>query len=311
MRITLIGHLCRDVVHIPEESGSERITESYGGIFWAVATLANILSVEDTVYPVFGAGDDEHDAVLEKLRLYRNVDVRGIFKFKGPTNQVHLFYDRQGRHRTECSKHISDPIPFPRISPYRDVDGILINMVSGFDITLETMDLIRMAVREEHIPIHFDFHSLTLGVDAEFKRFRRPVTNWRRWCFMVNSLQLSEEEAAGLSTEQFNEQSFVHHALSVMANGLIITRDRRGGTLFRQELKKVMEYHFGGIPTNAVDPTGCGDVFGAAFLAEYVRTRDWNRSADFANQVAAAKTLFSGVEGVDRIPKMLEVRSIA
>ncbi|MBI3005339.1 MAG: carbohydrate kinase family protein [Ignavibacteriales bacterium] len=309
MTITVIGHLCRDVVHIPGESGVDAVSESYGGIFWAVATLANLLSPGDTVNPVFGVGEDEYDSVVEKLRLYDNVHTGGIFRFKGPTNHVHLFYDAQGKHRTECSNHIAEPIPFPRIKPYLESDGLLVNMVSGFDITLETMDRVRMALREKQISVHFDFHSLTLGIDKEFKRFRRPITDWRRWCFMVNSVQMNDEEAGGLSTEKLDESSLAQHVLSLMVDGLIITRDKRGGTLFLSEHKNVKKHDFSGIATKTVDPTGCGDVFGAAFLAEFVKTRDWHRSAEFANEVAAAKTMFSGVDGVNRILEALEAKA--
>lgn len=311
MRIAVIGHLCQDIVHLPDGSSSEGLTQSYGGIFWPIATLANLLSSHDVVYPVLGVGEAEYDSLIERLRRYDNVDTSGIFRFKGPTNQVHLFYDEHGRHRTECSKHISEPIPFARIKPYLDVDGVLVNMISGFDITLDTLDYIRMSVRDKQIPIHFDFHSLTLGIDKEFKRFRRPVTNWRRWCFMVNSIQMSEDEAASLPSERFDEPSLVNHLLFLMVNGLIITRDKRGGSLYRQEHKKLVQHDFAGIQTKAVDPTGCGDVFGAAFLAEYLKTRDWIHSVEFANQVAAAKTTFSGVDGVDRIQDLIGVRTSA
>jgi len=308
MKITVLGHLCRDVVHIPDDAGSEKLTESHGGIFWALSTLATVLSPKDVIYPVFGVGEEDFTAVLNKVKKYENVNTGGIFKFNGPTNQVHLFYDKEGKHRTECSRHISDPIPFSRIKPFLDVDGILVNMASGFDINLETMEQIQIAIRENHTPVHFDFHSLTLGIDKEFKRFRRPVPDWRRWCFMVNSVQLSEEEAAGLSAERFDETSFVHHCLSLMVGGLIVTRDKRGGTLYRLEQRKVHYRHYSGIPTKAVDPTGCGDVFGAAFLTEFVKTRDWTRSVEFANQVAAAKTAFAGVDGVEGIIEVLETR---
>ena len=92
-------------------------------------------------------------------------------------------------------------------------------MISGFDITLETLDLIRMEVRDQGTPIHFDFHSLTLGIDADDKRFRRPLPDWRRWCFMLHSIQLSEQEALGLTTERYNEEDLVNQLMPLMVNG--------------------------------------------------------------------------------------------
>lgn len=305
MRIAVIGHLCQDIIHLPDNTGSERVTESYGGIFWTLATVANLLSPSDDVCPVFGVGEADYDPLVERIGSYRNVDTSGIFKFKGRTNQVHLFYGEDAQHRIECSRHISEPIPFDRIKPYLDVDGVLVNMISGYDITLDTLDHIRMSVRDKQIPIHFDFHSLTLGIDKEFKRFRRPVTDWRRWCFMMNSIQMSEDEAAGLTSERFDEPALVNHLLSLMVNGLIVTRDRRGGTLFRQQHKKIVRHDYTGIRTKSVDPTGCGDVFGSAFLVDYLKSLDWIHAVEFANQAAAAKATFAGVDGVDRIQDLI------
>ena len=139
MTITVIGHLCLDVIHHPD--GTE--TRSYGGIFFSLATLANLLGPKDTIFPVFGVGKDDHAALLERLAAYPNVDPSGIYKFAGPTNQVSLHYKNE-QERTECSRHISEPIPLKKIRPYLESDMILVNMISGFDITLETLDEIRM-----------------------------------------------------------------------------------------------------------------------------------------------------------------------
>ncbi|MBF8247957.1 MAG: hypothetical protein HW374_757 [Bacteroidetes bacterium] len=308
MRIGVIGHLCLDVVHLPDGSGNERLSESYGGIFWAVATLANLLSSGDVVYPVFGIGTNEFDRVINRLDRYKNVDTTGIFKMNGPTNHVHLFYTKDGSRRVECSKDISGPIPFSRMEHLTDVDGILINMISGFDITLETLNKIRTESLRQNVPVHFDFHTLSLGIDNEHKRFRRPVVDWRIWCAGINSVQMSEEEAAGLTPEHFGEHSLASAVLSENCHAMIVTRDRRGGTLFQKNGNRLVKHEFHGIETEAQDPTGCGDVFGAAYLFEFLKNRNHIQAAEFANRVAAAKTRFVGVDGLDRVNEFLTPR---
>src|SRR3990172_5786411 len=149
MKFTIIGHLCLDVIHHPD--GTE--TKSYGGIHFAVAAMANIASAGDVICPVFGVGEGEFQAVKQLVERYPNVDGGGIFSFAGVTNHVHLFYGDKGT-RTECSKDIAPAIPFSRIEPYLSGQGILINMVSGYDVVLETIDQIRLAVRPKNIPIH-------------------------------------------------------------------------------------------------------------------------------------------------------------
>jgi adenosine kinase len=181
-------------------------------------------------------------------------------------------------------------------------------MISGLDITLETLDYIRMEIRERNIPIHFDFHSLTLGIDQEFKRFRRPITDWRRWCFMLDSIQMSEEEALGLSAERYDEATLINHLMPMMVDTLMITRGSHGATAIVQDIhKKLTRKDFEGVPVdNIIDTTGCGDVFGAAFLFHYLKSKDSFASVEFANKVAAFNATLKNAQELDGLRSKLE-----
>ena len=298
MKFTIVGHLCLDVIH--QTDGTE--TKSYGGIYFAVGALAGIASAADTIYPVFGVGENDFEPVRSLMAQYPNVDASGIFPFQGETNQVHLYYtDKESR--TECSKHIAAPIPFSRIEPFLSVQGIFLDMISGSDITLDTLDQIRLAVRPKNTPIHIDMHCLTMGVGPDATRYRRPLSEWRRWCFMLNSVQMNEEEAAGFTVEQYNEEGLAKQMLPLMVNALCITRGAAGLTMFRQEHKRLIRNEFTGVPTGSKDPTGCGDVFGAAFLYQYCTSKNFEKAALFANEVAAANSLFSGSAEIGRLSR--------
>ena len=287
MRLTVIGHICKDVIHLPNEP-FESAPSSYGGLYYAIMGLAGLLSENDTITPVFGVGAADYDDLLERLKLHKNIDPDGIFRVKGKTNEVHLFYDVNRSNRIECSKEIAAPIPYARIRPHLDAHGVIINMISGFDINLETLDTIRMEVRDRRIPLHLDLHSLTLGVDEEHKRFRRPLTDWRRWCFMMSSVQMSEEEAAGLTAEKYDETTLINHLMPLMVGNLLITRGERGATLVHQDIhKKLTRFDRPAFaPGRTVDTTGCGDVFGAAFLSEVVAGSDHVRAFESALMAA-------------------------
>jgi sugar/nucleoside kinase (ribokinase family) len=49
-------------------------------------------------------------------------------------------------------------------------------------------------------------------------------------------------------------------------------------------------------------------VFGAAYLIEFLKNRNHIRAVGYANRVAAAKTRFVGVDGLDRINEFLSTR---
>jgi sugar/nucleoside kinase (ribokinase family) len=285
MKFLVVGHLCLDVIHPID--GPE--VESYGGIYYSLGTLGALLDKSDKVVPVFGVNRDDYQALMDHLSQFPNVDTSGIFKFDEPTNRVHLYY-RDFQARTECSSDIAKPIPFEKIRPHLSVDGILVNMISGSDIEIQTLDLMRMAVRSENTSVHFDYHSLTLAINEKRERFRRPVQDWRRWAFMIDTVQLNEEELAGLAVEQLTEQQTVGHLLTLSMKGVVVTRGERGTSLFYNEHKHVVRKDIAGINVgSAQDTTGCGDVFGAAFFYHYVRTRDMLASAEFANRIAASK----------------------
>jgi sugar/nucleoside kinase (ribokinase family) len=294
MKFLVLGHLCLDVIHpvdAPEVS-------SYGGIYYTVATLASLAGDGDRVIPVFGVNKNDRESLLQRLSEFPNVETSGIFPFDEPTNTVHLFYQNR-QTRIECSKDISRPIPFERIKEFLNVNGILVNIISGFDVMVNTMDEIRMAIREKNIPLHFDYHSLTLGVNENHERFRRPVIDWRRWAFMTDTIQLNEEEIGGLTIEQAPEQQTVGHLLTLGGKGVVVTRGEQGASLFYNEHKKVVRKDIPGLNVAlARDVTGCGDVFGAAFHLHYVKSRDLLAAAEFANQVAAAKAQISGSDGI-------------
>ncbi len=291
MKFLVVGHLCLDVIHPAD--GPE--IQCYGGIYYAVATLATLLGPGDRVVPVFGVSGEDHEPLMQDLAQFQNVDTSGIFRFDQPTNRVHLTY-HNAETRIECSRHISAPIPFERIRPFLAADGILINMISGSDLTIDTLDQVRMAVRSHDIPLHFDYHSLTLGVHEDNVRFRRPVADWRRWAFMCDSVQLNEEEIGGLSPDRLSEQQVAGHLLTLGVKGVVVTRGERGATLYQNQRNKVNRIDIEGLKTERpADATGCGDVFGAAFLLSYVRDRDMASAARTANRIAARKARFSGI----------------
>jgi len=110
---------------------------------------------------------------------------------------------------------------------------------------------------------------------------------------------LNEEEIAGLSRDTMTEQQTVGHLLTLGVRGVVVTRGERGASVFTNEKKKVVRQDIPGIRVDrAVDATGCGDVFGAVFLKQYLRTKDMHAAAVTANGAAATKARLAGVDRI-------------
>jgi hypothetical protein len=301
MKYTVIGHYSTDIRHTI--GGEEHRT--YAGILNSVRALASLCAPGDTVYPVFGVGERDYYGVKTALAAYPCIDITGIYSHAGESNEVHFFPAEEGG-TVACAKKINQPIPFSKIEPFLNVNGVLINMISGSDITLDTLDEIRMAVRPKATPIHFDFHNLTLGVNPDATRFRRPLSDWRRWCFMINSVQMSAEEAAGLTLEYADIDHLVKQIVPLMVQVLCVTYGERGAVLYEVQHKSVVVHPIEGIPAEAgADTVGCGDIFGAAFLQRYCSAKNFAEAGMFANRVASRS---AGVPVIERYTAVAQMK---
>jgi len=81
---------------------------------------------------------------------------------------------------------------------------------------------------------------------------------------------------------------------------VIVTKGKNGADLYF----KGKIYHLPAYPTKEKDPTGAGDVFGAAFLIKYYESGDIIESARFAT--CAASFVVEKI-GIDGIPKLMDV----
>jgi sugar/nucleoside kinase (ribokinase family) len=147
-----------------------------------------------------------------------------------------------------------------------------------------------MEVRDDGIPIHLDFHNLTLGVNEKHERYRRPLETWRRWAFMLDTVQLNEEEFAGLEAASGTETQTVGHLLTLGVKGLLLTRGIRGVTAFCDEHKHTTRTDIPPSPlVEGVGTTGNGDMFGAAFLYHYGKSRNIPGAAAEAARAVAER----------------------
>lgn len=285
MKMTMIGHCCVDVFH--RADGTEE--RALGGMFHAVSAMANLAADRDTIFPVFGIGEGELEMVKGAFGGYKNVDLSGVFTYAGPSNTVHYYDDNPN----ERSLDIAPAIPYSRIKKFLNVDGVSVNMVSGRDIAVDTMDEIRLEVRGKKVPLHLDMHCLTLQVHADGTRSFRSMEEWRRWCFMTDIVQMNEQEAAEMSIEHFSDELLAKQMIPLMVQAFIITRGAKGATFYREVNKHLStEPLTHDAPGPVVSTLGAGDIFGAAMLFAYLKKKNLKEAAQFAQMAASHSTAF-------------------
>ena len=310
MNYLVIGEPCVDLIH--KDNGS--IEHSYGGVLYSIISLAVLSAAGDTIRPLMNLGEDEYDNITSILKNYPKIQLDGINKVTHPTKKVHLFLSNYGsgkKAKIEHSGTDSYTIPFENIQPFlENADTLLINMVSGVDISLETLKKIRQEFKGF---IHIDIHNLVMRTNAEGFREHTNLPDWREWCTNSDTVQMNEFEVGVMSREKRNDYEIAEEILINLnkeMKGIVVTRGKLGVSGFTKKEKS-----FGGenffdldkidVPAvenpRFVDTTGCGDVFGASFTVDITRTKDFKKALHFATRIASYKTSFSGIHELHKL----------
>ena len=148
-----------------------------------------------------------------------------------------------------------------------------------------------------------DFHSLSLGISEDGKRFPQKPADWKEWIKNVDILQCNEDEATILN----NGDHFTDFGSDIVRGGakiLNITRGSKGSLLFVNREDGVSYHVIPAYPVDEViDVTGCGDAFAGGFLVSFMKTGDALISAKNANRVAGFNSTLSGIEQIPLLSK--------
>jgi sugar/nucleoside kinase (ribokinase family) len=202
----------------------------------------------------------------------------------------------------------------------RDLDAIYVNFISGFELCLGTAQALRQGF---HGPLYADLHSLFLGMQQDGIRVLRPLPDAPSWFGCFDFVQLNEEEMQQLTPDPL---SLAAQALAVGVSLLSVTLGPRGvAYVAAPGFDRMAEWRYdgtavgGSVPTfqrsavpavrtaliaapriEALDPTGCGDVFGAAAFARLLAGDPVETALRHAAGLAARNAAFRGASGLSR-----------
>ncbi|MDP3830217.1 MAG: carbohydrate kinase family protein [Ignavibacteriaceae bacterium] len=268
MKMLLIGQSVED--HILFDGLEKPVTP--GGIFYSAAGLSSLKSEDDEIYLCTSIAEKNYH-LFEWI--YNDIDLSySTYVEKIP--EIYLTV-RTGYERDECYNHITDSlsVTYDNLNSF---DGIYINMITGFDISLETLKEIR-----KHFPgiIYLDVHSLARGLNDKMERHFRIIPSFSEWAKNVTIIQVNDNELLTLSENQ-NEKEIAKEVLSYDAKILIVTYGERGAGIYFIE-ENELKYIF--IPVDKVETlnqVGCGDVFGSAYFYKYLKTKNYIEALRFA-----------------------------
>jgi sugar/nucleoside kinase (ribokinase family) len=299
LKVAVIGTINLDTILSP---GGEKKSRNglLGGVLYSTLTIASIAK-DIEVIPVAWIGEDYYTNVMELLSSYSNIDSRGIQSNLKGTNENFIQYTSEEERKEKLVQKVP-PVSFDMISPYLDSDLLLINLISGFDLSLNTLQEVK---KNSKGLVYIDIHSLTLGVDSEGNRFPREIKNWSNWVSPCDLVQANAREVSQLLSRDFgNKEAFDEAGFMLLDHGPRVASLTFGGdgisVFYRQGGVKV-SVSLSEKKRKVRDSTGCGDVFGGGFVVSYLKNRDPLEAAQFANRLAGQSTQFIGIESLKRL----------
>ncbi len=306
MKLGVIGSMVWDEIHGRDAAAPP--VEEWGGIAYALGAFDAALPPDWEIVPLIKVGSDLSRPASAFLRdLGRVAPGTRFAEVPVPNNRVVLRY-ATGDRRTE---RMSGGVPgwtWAELGPMvRDLDALYVNFISGFELELGTAQALRQGFSGF---IYADLHSLLFGMPPDGVRVLRPLADPAAWLRCFDVVQMNEDEMA-----QFAPDPLAAAALALAAGVrlMVVTLGPRGAVYFEEsgappgQRSGSATGGAGGpirterIPapaTEALDPTGCGDVFGAALCSALLARLPAAEAVAQANRLAARNAALRGARGL-------------
>ncbi len=285
-RLGVLGTLVLDTIHRPG-TADDALTD-WGGIAYSLAALEATAPIDWDVFPLVKVGADVRNEADEFFSgLVRVESEDGIVTVPEANNRVDLYYGSEPRRCERLTGAVPGWSWSELAAPVSTCDALIVNFIAGWEIDLETA--VRLHTDFDG-PVYADIHSLLLAVGPDGVRSLRPLPEWPEWRRCFDVIQMNEEELSALCEP---DRDPIDEARDSVLDGpgiLFVTRGAAGAQWFVRADGSVQE---GEVPSEpvaagAADPTGCGDVWGAACAASLL-------SGDGADRAASRANLFAGL----------------
>ena len=297
LKIGMIGQIVLDTVH--RYRGG--VTEDLGGIAYSIMTVDSLMGSDDLVSPIVRVGSDAIEKIRMALAEVPHMSWDGVLEDEGPNNRVELRYTGPDTREELASGGVS-ALKRGDLLSIGECDGLLINMISGRELDRQ---LLSDTMDEVSLPVYLDLHSYLLGLDEGGRHYRRRPEGWEEWLDLCDTLQVNRDELCTILGSE-GETCDAGDYLWRMSRGhriacLIVTDGKQGSWCwYTDEKGKPHKRH---MPPSGevelVDPTGSGDVFGAAFFYSRLSGGSIETAMTLATRLAGFNCARSGTAGLN------------
>ena len=288
--------VCGSVIYDKIQTFKGEIIKSFGGITYSIITLAQLLPDYEIV-PLTWISDTKYQEFKKFLSQYQNVNLNYIKKVEKMSHNFLLYTSPE--ERIEFMEIVEHSLEIKDLLPFLDNSQVfLINYTMYSDVPYETLKWLANAFRNL---IYIDIHSLVRRKKGEkFVPTYEIVPKWGDYVLCGDIIQMNKEELSYFSGFIIKEKEDIERIVSLMfminraLKGVHITLGSEGSYGMWKEEERYESKFFKTKETEG-DVTGCGDVFGSAFLSHYLKTKNFEKSTEFAHKIVLQKLKQKGV----------------
>ncbi|MEM3403971.1 MAG: PfkB family carbohydrate kinase [Nitrososphaeria archaeon] len=277
--VILVGNYSIDV----NTCLGEQISNSLGGAPVYSGSIFTLFGNRTALFSQIGF--DYYEEAVQFCRI-RGIDFRGLRRLPQRTLAFENTYDDEGNRRQKCF-NTTPKLLFKELPrEYFDSKAFYIAPIMG-EVDLELLK----ELRRKEITLMLDPQGLMRNIGEEGRielTFNQgelePVFE------LVDIVKIGNDEFQASNMEVKDVMEWLK---DIGVSVGIVTRGKEKVTIASKNT--IIE-----VPTINVaveDPTGAGDVFGAAFLSEYLRGYDAAEAAKIANIAAGLKIRYKGPNG--------------
>ncbi len=266
--ILAIGHSVVDIIHENNQTKTRP-----GGIYFSVLGFLTANKINLSLLTNFTR---EHENFFEPVYSKINL-LPEYYVPKMPVNHLYIYPNRE---RDEVYEYIPENIDLNRIDNLNLYGAIYINMVSGFEISLEDLENIR---KNFNGIIYLDIHTLSRGVYKNNKRKFRAIPNGEKWITNADFVQVNELELKTISSDA-DENQIVRKFFNGGGKGFVITEGEKGVRAYYKQNGEILLERIPVKKKSNSQCVGCGDFFGASLIAEIISGKDFIKALNFASE---------------------------
>jgi cytidine kinase len=273
--LTVLGHLSIDSISTPK---FKTTSTTLGGAAAFVSLISRLLGAKTAI--ITKIGEDFPEEYLHRLKV-EGIDLSGVKKVPGgASTRFSLEYDKSLQNRklklvSKAPQITVEDLPLPFYSKI-----IHVAPIAG-EIQYDTVNHLRKSAGI----LSLDPQGFLRNFDEKGYVSQSPPLE-ERLLRMVDVYKSSQDEIfAATGQTNLNDSVNIIHGMGVRI--VIVTQGALGLTIsFEGNTRRIHAYH----SRKTVDPTGAGDVFIGAFLAEYLHNDNLIWCASVGSAAASLST---------------------